>query len=380
MKAEGDLQGYEKFLETFNWKGEEIQFTEPFCIELPNGKTSQRVFQGKILPGRTNDILITAGGTLFHDLGTSGTSENCSKESEIGIIRSVYALYLHDYNKTLTVTITDPVSNAFKLTYAPDTSFEPLSKQDWRLTPKNGAPIKYCSTLRFGVDGTAGIRCCNSISYNVTRTDDRNWSLTGGMQTLRGCKGARGKSDGKMTKKLLQGVRIGENGELLAAPDDRKPYIFEPVAFLDSDVPLSFGTWRLTSVMRIGDFSSLSPGDTVQQADDLQSLETELTLDGDQIRVTANCAVASAPIIGRRGSYVRTGMRPFSEAYNLPDCEQNKDPAMVMSRHFPHWIVDDRGGVLRIVHDKETDSLEIMRMGRGFRLYKFERLAAPDPH
>jgi hypothetical protein len=328
---------------------------------------------------RRQTVLLTLGDPIFGLVSRTEKEQACLDESEVQLLRRSYTFRLSDFHRTLEVTIADPARDSFKLTYSPDTTFEPLARQAWRLTPKNNAPSEYCSTLRFSTNATAGITCCNSIGFAVSKGEGDLWYMGNNLQTLVGCRGDRGKSDGHVARKLLAGFKIDETGRLIADPTSSNPYVFEPVVTsTEDDDELTphrgNGRWRLTSALRISDDPQLSPRYRIFSVESLESLDMELVLDNDHVDVTVNCLRLTAPVIGRRGKYVRTGRSTTAGSPNIPGCERKNDAPMTMIRHLPAWIVDSRGGVLLVTYLPEPDELEITREGNGFQTYRFIRI------
>ena len=236
--AEEPLSDYEQNLEILYWKDNNLSFDKPFCA--PSVRKDHNV--RKALHAKLEDPLSHKQVVEFN-VGSPGllrtlvsfSDKTCANVGEFPLDGESLSFILNEEGYEPSITFFDSNTKSVKLEYKPDRTLDPLVKNDWDLLPKNGAPAEYCSVLKVGTDGFAGIGCCNRISFSVQNIENQKWSFDTIIHSDRGCFGEAGKSDSLVMGKLSAGARIDEQGMLVADPDSDQPYFFEPVSVAITD-------------------------------------------------------------------------------------------------------------------------------------------------
>lgn len=364
LKADQNISAeLTQYFERFEWNGSKIFFKTKFCsedIERPRPLTlkghidfsQSNKYAGNKIPQRV--ILSTDQGAASRAL-----KGNCILISEISSYLDGRVMFKADSRGEDTVTIdiyNSGTKKVLRLVYEPDYTFEPLARNSWKIRPDNDAPK--CALLGFSRGGRGGTSCCNSLSFKVTKTTE-GWLPNGGyQQTLRACGGYLSGADGLMTRALSQGLKINEDGNLIAGAESDTPYIFDPVTGFEK----AEGVWTLSGLeyRRFDSRVFTMPHVTrVRDETAIRELGVLLTVSPKQLKIQAGCNSAERNIVKIKPGFIRMEGKSvsFSDFCNAKEMISNIPAYKLMS------IIG--GPVLKVDFNERTQTLTLTKSSIG---------------
>ena len=354
IESAGAPNDFAKHMDRFDWNGASIVFKTPFCNPNNNGLKSY-VFKGHI--DLTQNNRYQKQRIILTTVGKSGNNENGCPRVES--IRSYWGaaptLSIDSFgSNNLTLGFYDDEAKPFLLTYKLIRTFDRLARSPWRLTDDHIAPRENCRKLTISPTGKGGSGCCNYLGFEFKALENE-WKAKSFSMTAKACDAPRMAIDGKIMTALQEGLKVNEDGILVAGQSDDTRLVYEPVSILDKlEKPL------LLSGLNIRRYDSSTPTlpriQAVTDADALKALGIELSVEGNHLVMRTECRKIKAQVSDIKGNYIRLGQKQWD--YD-EECEAKQSVKRKLSRSMGQIVGD--GATLLLVYDEGRRDLNLTR-------------------
>lgn len=210
----------------------------------------------------------------------------------------------------------------------------------------------------FSSGGAGSTSCCNFLGFEVKKSNE-TWFLKGGYeQTLKSCLGKKHNADGLMMTALSKGLKINDDGNLVAGAESDTPHIFDPVTGLEK----AEGTWTLSGLEYRRFDSRIFTMPHVTKVHDetaIRELGVKLTVKPNELEIQAGCNSNNVKIDEIRRGFILMEKK----SYFLSDiCDPKEKISNILTRKL---IAPVGGPVLKVDFDEHAQTLTLTRASIG---------------